>query len=980
MKNAVVKQTDAKTAVLTTATQEGGKEYTVSVNGETIGKFAGVAAVIPTTIKLDSTSAQSKVGNEVTLKADIGVKAAGVPVTFNVDAPVGSLNKDQIVEVYTNAEGIATYSYTQYSAGQDLVAVYPTGAPTVRDIAKVYWGVNDILTVTAADNKTNALTNGEKKSYKVVYNDAVTGKPVANKTLLVTFQENVNVPYNTISKATVTDLRTGHTVTPYQTAQGVVVLPITTDINGEASFTVTGTNTKATPIVFADDFVTDTNNDGILDRGNTQLDAFELKAVASTLTFVGAQETHGIEITAAGGEEAASGITNGRVYKVAVKDKDGKAYAGGVVNVALNENYDDSRTTATNAKIKGDTEDLVGSITAGEFTDKITLKLNSKGEGEFIVYGSHGDSATPIVWIDQNNSVNTQSGKLESGEPFKLGTVSYFQHARIVGADLDAKKELLAYEQAKFELSLTNQSGKEITSFYNAIATYEIVNTGANDVRVSVPAGYNFKDEANNVVTSKVIEVGGKLTISGPVTATSHIIVETVNGKESSVAVSANVKTTTWANADNRETNRYFAPETVNTSFSASNLPASFSGNVTAISGDVVTLVNGAKTYNINFAKANSKFFYKGSTVESTYEFFKQQLTVGDVVNFTKGVDGAKNSFDLVTDTTPGTPGTPGAASISSAVLSDEVADASNAVDTLTLTFTEAVDYTTVSQGDFTFTGGTATLVAPTSNTNKLVFNITGGTITKANFSAADVITFVGGTSNALGTAVDVTTATIASKVFTTKVNTAATGGTNATATATIDGENLAFTVLATDKASNYNNLKFKFEQGTDLEPVVTAAGNVITIKLGTTGTNNTLAKIQAGIDALTDTATVDYEKIKVSGATWNAAEVTGVTIATPEVTLAGGVDGSNAVKGQYKFTLYSNLTVGDQVVVNGNTYVAGTDFVVGSAATVTAGNLVAAIKAADTRFASTSTSSSATITLDDDAANGATAPTFSIN
>ena len=46
--NKVVKQTDAKTVVLTTAAQEGGKEYTVAVNGEELGKFTGVSAVIPT--------------------------------------------------------------------------------------------------------------------------------------------------------------------------------------------------------------------------------------------------------------------------------------------------------------------------------------------------------------------------------------------------------------------------------------------------------------------------------------------------------------------------------------------------------------------------------------------------------------------------------------------------------------------------------------------------------------------------------------------------------------------------------------------------------------------------------------------------------------------------------------------------------------------------------------------------------------------
>ena len=58
-------------------------------------------------------------------------------------------NKDQVVEVMTNADGIAQYSYTQYAGGEDLIIAYATGNPSVRDNnGKVYWGVKERLTIT----------------------------------------------------------------------------------------------------------------------------------------------------------------------------------------------------------------------------------------------------------------------------------------------------------------------------------------------------------------------------------------------------------------------------------------------------------------------------------------------------------------------------------------------------------------------------------------------------------------------------------------------------------------------------------------------------------------------------------------------------------------------------------------------------------------------------------------------------------------
>ena len=71
--NAAIKQTDAKTIVLTTSAQEGGKVYTVKESDTVIGTFTGISSVIPTAIVLDTKSTQGVVGKEVTVKATVTV-------------------------------------------------------------------------------------------------------------------------------------------------------------------------------------------------------------------------------------------------------------------------------------------------------------------------------------------------------------------------------------------------------------------------------------------------------------------------------------------------------------------------------------------------------------------------------------------------------------------------------------------------------------------------------------------------------------------------------------------------------------------------------------------------------------------------------------------------------------------------------------------------------------------------------------------
>ncbi|WP_026393476.1 hypothetical protein [Acetobacterium malicum] len=268
--NAAVKQTNKKVVVLTTSAQVGGTEYKLVYQGVDTGlTFTGISAVIPTTIALESNSIQSKVGSEVTLKANIGQATAGVAVTFNVDAPAGSLNNDVIAEAYTDAAGIATYSYTQYAAGTDAVAVYPTGAPTTRATANVFWGVSDILTVT--ESATGAAVNGTTRTYTVKLVNPANSVALQGAVVNVTLLENIGANGTT---AVVADPTTGlAAVTPFQSATNERAFTVTTNANGQATFTLTGSNTTASPIVFVDSNQAALATAGIAGNNNNRIEA-----------------------------------------------------------------------------------------------------------------------------------------------------------------------------------------------------------------------------------------------------------------------------------------------------------------------------------------------------------------------------------------------------------------------------------------------------------------------------------------------------------------------------------------------------------------------------------------------------------------------------------------------------------------------------------------------------------------------------------
>ena len=451
-----------------------------------IGSFEGISSVIPTKINFTKSSTQGKLGQQITLTADVGVKQAGIPVTFNVTASE-KLNKDQVFESVTNEEGIATFSYTQYVAGNDSVVAYPTGAPSVRDLGYVFWGVDTILAIEEV-TKGETINNGANKTYKVTYKDPKTGKPAANETFAVSVLENINVTADKLKDVKVE----GKDVQQLSNNTSTIAALIKTDAKGEATFTVSGKNSEATPVVFK--VTPEYNANGAFVQFSQKYDASNLQAVVSKVKFAAVQAEYMMEIFGTYGDssEAAIGFDNGRLFTIMVMDKNGEPVADEIVNIALNEDIDRSLETQTEAQLLDE---------RGDYNLKKTLsyKTNEYGEIDFkVISFKTGDYATPIAWIDINSS-NALEGHLDENEPFQVGPITYFEEERIalgslfvsgINGILPFNKEAFdADDVVTVEYFPFNQSYEPMfilpDGYSHLDASFTIWNTGEEDIEVS---------------------------------------------------------------------------------------------------------------------------------------------------------------------------------------------------------------------------------------------------------------------------------------------------------------------------------------------------------------------------------------------------------------------------------------------------------------------------------------------------------------
>lgn len=639
VKNAAVKQTNKKVVVLTTAPQTADKEYTVSLAAEEIGKFKGVSAVNPTKVEMVSSATQGKLGQQVTVKAQVtvaeGQSKAGIPVTFYVPGKNDAVYPTITGEAVTDENGVATYSYTRYAAGTDAVTAYATGDRSKFATGHVFWGVDTILSIEEVATGSS-VNNGANKTYKVTYKNPTTGKAEANKTFNVGFVENMNVTSDKVANATVNGVKA------LQLSNGTLLdaAQITTDSKGEATFTVSGTNAAVTPVVYDLEPTTSTN---VANTDRKKYDASVLQANAAKVTFGATQSEYKIEVTREGKEVAATGQTNGREYKVIVKDKDGKVAKNEIVNVAFNENVDRIISTNTNARFVNTDGDSDVYYKAN--SDKqITVKTNDKGEATFVI-GSDtpNDYATPVAWIDIN-SANAKEATLDEGEPKTVAPISYFQAAYLDGSAIKSYKETNlnkavtkfdATEKAVFSAELVNQSGKKMSGTSVKKVSYTIFNTGAEDIKVD----------------GEIVSPNRSTTVTYPTSTNSstNLIVESADGKSTSVKV---IATGVAVNTDGKDY-AFTAKEATATFTAKAEVPNNYIGSVESVNTADKKLTFVGKT---PVSLKDAKFVTENNSEIADLDSFVEELQKyknGVDVQYIKDSEG-KVTFKIVRATISG--------------------------------------------------------------------------------------------------------------------------------------------------------------------------------------------------------------------------------------------------------------------------------------------------------------------------------------
>lgn len=533
------------------------------------------------TLAIAVKSSQMVVGQEYTVKAD--VKKAGVKVIFNIDAPADSMNKDLVGEALSDANGIAEYKYTRNSADADFVTAYVSAAPAVRANAKVYWGITPILTIEATDKDDAAqVTNGAVKRYKVTLKNPITGQPMKNKELKVMLKENIDTA-ELRSTAVVTNDFNAERITPYQRNNNIVpgglnerTVSLVTNDRGEATFTLTGYNTKATPIVFYDAYkfynelpyiqtwlisgqlpnvvvMPDSSQfeTGYAGNYNGRWDATELQVEPKQVSFVLVGYTFSATMD---GDKYVSIFNNhtgvsGRVYTVTVKKPDGTPYSGGLLNVRIEQLFDAvGLSNHTDARLF----DAKFTSTPKEY---LSLTLNASGKASFgVASPTLNDIATPRVWIDQdtpnfNNSFG-RNGFYQEGEPTQLLETIYFVNRAVassnftasivnidklmnveesetralVKGDLKSKKDAdgnlvnLKDYRTRYSLTIVDQNGNPyVPTGSKVMVTYELINKSGTPITIYRPTDLiNVKVDGYPFVGDDMeLEPWGTVTISG---------------------------------------------------------------------------------------------------------------------------------------------------------------------------------------------------------------------------------------------------------------------------------------------------------------------------------------------------------------------------------------------------------------------------------------------------------------------------------
>ncbi|MFH5779911.1 S-layer homology domain-containing protein [Heyndrickxia oleronia] len=579
--NAAIKQTDNKTVVLTTSTQEGGKQYTVKSGSATLGKFIGVSAVLPESVSFVNESVQGVYGKEVTVKAQVKVKdgesKAGIPVTFNIDSNADSANgkfgKDFVAEAVTDENGVATYSYTQYNTknSEDHVTAYATGKANVRSTAMVYWGNAERLTVKDV-TEGNTIANSGTKVFQV------TSKENAGGYVAVTFKENVGVTpdkvtngvyftdanvYDVSSNGTLKDLGTNSIKSvPFEvTTGGHQVALVKLNSSGVGNFTLTGADATVTPVVYGINIDTSKTTWTATD---VAYDGTDLQATASTVKFAANQNAE-ISIAAAGVQYAAArnadGVgSGGREYTVTLKDKDGKtAPEGKAVYIYFDKKTSGnsnniSLTNLSVTPIVNGKEGVAQTVTPGvnnSLTGDSAVKLtvDSKGQAKFVVRGGSNDYAAPIAVYDNGKT----SGTIDSSDAQVTAESVFFGKAEVGASKIKVTSEktgeevktITGQDRAVIEYVALDQNGfpyyNSTTQNFDATFTFsdtfsDYTVSGGTLVGSDENNRKTYKVQAQNGIAKLYVSSTGKGTVSFNAVTTNNVL----KGQGGSVEFSVN--------------------------------------------------------------------------------------------------------------------------------------------------------------------------------------------------------------------------------------------------------------------------------------------------------------------------------------------------------------------------------------------------------------------------------------------------------
>lgn len=573
--------------------------------------------VVPTSVDLVEKSTQGKFGENVTLTVKVtaaaGESVANIPVTFAINPGADELLQSQIKdEVLTDADGVATYTYTRYNnkntAFTDTVVAYASAKTAVRSAGAVHWG--QALAISDVTEGTK-LANDDEKVYQI------TGKK--NSTVFVTFEENLNVAPNKAVRgvsfrgisSTGDSATFGYDFTTSDATSGWSSGVIRLDENGKANLVLTGKNAAVTPIIY---------------QGDARYSDSALQAKGSKVEFA-AEALIDLSVEAVGSQFAANWNNNteigGRDYTVTLKTKDGKVLANTDVKLAFSKKL--GTLEPNNVKVYDEDAELSSADGAGIHT----FTTDKDGKVTFTVTGNTNEYATPIVFIGKS---------LDDNQIQKEAEVVYFQNIKssnykseLIVTNAQGKQTTTfgAGQTATFDYQLSDQNGKPRS--YASLNTPVVFTIKAGTKAITVNGN---KVEAYESTTVTATVVAGQTSTNTPVTIvgdTSQVRVTATPTQNGLSGLASITKTIDFLSGSST------ADYSVSTARSATAdvVTFTFTENVTASSISVVPASGGtnalvstdptnAKVLYVRFVPGlvdNSRFTVQYKTTVNTFEY-----------------------------------------------------------------------------------------------------------------------------------------------------------------------------------------------------------------------------------------------------------------------------------------------------------------------------------------------------------------------